>query len=189
MSYYDRTCFYSSKDNVEKYKICIEIKNVLLPENYMFWTCFLFFGVLFTDCLIVYIILIALFMIWEQCLVLSTGKSVLRRKFHFAWGVRGFVNSAWCWGFQKIKQGFRNCVLAIEKNCKQRLHGHGGAVPQVLSQTVHQVPDKVYCNSYWDLRQISVSYYIALSIIYILYITVHILDAWQIQCHEFVQWL
>ena len=74
-------------------------KNLLLPESYMFWTCFLFFGVLFTDRLIVYIILITLFMIWEQCLVLMTGKSVLRRKFHFARGVRGFVNSAWNWGF------------------------------------------------------------------------------------------
>ena len=98
LSYNNRTCFHSSKDNDRK--IWNEIRNVLLPEKYMFWTtCFLFFGVLFTDCLIVYIILIALFMIWEQCLVLSTGKSVLRRKFHFARGVRGFVNSAWSWGF------------------------------------------------------------------------------------------
>ena len=37
----------------------------------------IYFSLLFTDCLIVCIILIALFMS-EQCLVLSTGKSVLR---------------------------------------------------------------------------------------------------------------
>ncbi len=46
---------------------------------------------LFTDCLIVYSILITLFM---QCLILNTGKTVLRRKINFARGVRGFVNSA-----------------------------------------------------------------------------------------------
>ena len=87
--------FSHQKTMTDKYEICFEIKNVLLPENYMFWTmCFLFFGVLFTDCLKVYIILITLFMIWEQCLILSTGKTVLRRKFPFARGFRGFVNSA-----------------------------------------------------------------------------------------------
>ncbi len=98
--------FVHQKTMTEKYYICFEIKNVLLPENYVFWTmgC-LFFGVLFTDCLIVYIILITWFMIWEQCLILNTGKTVLRWKFHFARGVRGFVNSAWRWGF--VFNGFR----------------------------------------------------------------------------------
>ena len=92
--------YVHQKTMTDKYEISFEIKNVLLPENYMFWTmCFLFFGVLFTDCLKVYIILITLFMIWEQCLILSTGKTVLKWKFHFARAFRGFVNSAWRWGF------------------------------------------------------------------------------------------
>jgi len=69
---------------MKKYEICFEIKNVVLPENYMFWTmCFQFFGVLFTDCLIVHSILITLFMIWEQCLILNTGKILLRAVFDF----------------------------------------------------------------------------------------------------------
>ncbi|KAL1250654.1 hypothetical protein QQF64_018450 [Cirrhinus molitorella] len=29
----------------------------------------------------------------------------------------------------------------------------GGAISQVLLQTVNQVLDKVYCNSYWDIRR------------------------------------
>lgn len=100
LSYYDRTCFRSSKDKWRNNMNFVLRLKIYFSLRTMFWTMyFLFVGVLFTDCLIVYIILITLFMIWEQCLILNTGKTVLRRKFHFARGVRGFVNSAWRWGF------------------------------------------------------------------------------------------
>jgi len=92
--------------------------------------CLIFIGVLFPDSLIVFIILITLFMIWEQCLILSTGKTVLRRMFHFARGLRGFVNSAWRWGFvfpvlRKWVTVSRNVSEQSRKTVNPHVHMNG----------------------------------------------------------------
>ncbi len=69
-------------------------------SSFMSWAlCFLFFYVVFSDCSIVFLILIDSGTIWQHSSVLSTDWTVLRWKFGFARRVWGFVNVAWKLGF------------------------------------------------------------------------------------------
>ena len=74
--------FIHQKTMTEKYEICFEIKNVLLPENCVLNSVFSIFWCIVYWLLDSVYILIALFM----------G--------YFARGVRGLVNSVWSRGFE-----------------------------------------------------------------------------------------